>query len=153
MAGASVRPLNFTVRRHVSTPQIFRTSPGSYAALCGVLSVPLAIWIWASLSRGRLDLTPLFISIALPATAAIWLAYFRLRIDDWGIDYRELFGRSFRVAYSDVASLKSRTISFGRGFGYEWVLHLHDGRRLRLNLKPFPRETYGALCQRIHCDA
>jgi hypothetical protein len=137
----------------VKTTQTFRTSPGAYVALCGVLSVPLAIWIWAVLSRGRLDLAPLLISIALPAIAAIWLAYFRLRIDDWGIEYRELFGRSFSVAYSDVASLKSRTISFGRGFGYEWILRLHDGRRLRLNLKPFPREIYGALCQRIRCDA
>jgi hypothetical protein len=137
----------------VATPQTFRTSPGSYVALCGVLSVPLAIWILALFSRGRVDLAPLLISIALPAIAAIWLAYFRLQIDDRGIEYRELFGRSFSVAYSDVASLKSRTVSSGRGFGYEWVLHLHDGRRLRLNLKPFPMETYGALCQRIRCDA
>ena len=136
----------------MSTPQTFRTSPGSYAAFCGVLSAPLATLIWATLSRGRLDLPPLLISIVLPATAAIWLAYFRLRIDDWGIEYRDLFGRGFRVAYSEVASLKFRTVWLSRGFGYEWVLHLHDGRRLRLNLKPFPRETYGELCQRIHCD-
>ena len=136
----------------MSARRTFRTSPGSYAALCGVLSVPLAIWSWAALSCGRFDLTALLISIALPAAAAIWLAYFRLRIDDQGLEYRDLFGRSFRVAYSEIASLKSRTVSYGRGFGYEWLLHLHDGRRLRINLKPFPREVYGLLCQRVRCD-
>lgn len=121
--------------------------------LCGVLSVPLALCGWGALSGGRIDFTTLLVSIALPAIAAIWLACFRLRIDDSGIEYRELFGRGFSVAYSEILSLKSRTISIGRYFGYEWVLHLHDGRKLRLNLKPFPRETYGLLCQRIRCDA
>ena len=136
----------------MTTTQIFRTSPGSYAALCGVLSVPLALWILVIPSSGRLDLTALLISMALPATAAIWLAYFRLRIDDWGIDYRDLLGRNFKVAYSEVASLKFQTNSYGgRSYG-QWLLHLHDGRRLRLNLKPFPREAYRTLCQRIRCD-
>jgi len=136
----------------MSAPRTFRTSPGSYAALCGVLSVPLVIWGWVAVSRGRLDLAALLLSGALPATAAVWLAYFRLRIDDSGIEYRDLLGRNFRIAYSEVDSLKARTLSTGRGFAHEWVLHLHDGRRLRINLKPFPRETYGLLCQRIHCD-
>jgi hypothetical protein len=109
---------------------------------------------WAVLFAGRVDLrTPLLFMICLPVTAAIWLAYYRLRIDDWGIEYRDLFGRSFRVAYSEIASLKFRTVSYGRGFGYEWMLHLHDGRKLRLNLKPFPREVYGLLCEHIKCAA
>jgi len=34
-------------------------------------------------------------SALLPATAALWLAWFRLRIDDSGIEYRDLFGRNF----------------------------------------------------------
>ena len=137
----------------MSGPRTFRTSPGSYAALCGVLSVPLVIWSGVALSHGTLDLAALLLSSGLPATAAIWLAYFRLRIDDSGIEYRDLLGRSFSVAYSEVDSLKSRTISAGRGFVHEWVLQLHDGRRLRINLKPFPRETYWLLCQRIRCEA
>jgi len=137
----------------MSAPRTFRTSPGSYAALCGVLSLPLVIWGWVAFSRGQLDLPALLLSAALPAIAAIWLAYFRLRLDDSGIEYRALFGRNFSVAYSEVDFLKSRTLSVGRGFAHEWVLHLHDGRTLRVNLKPFPRETYGLLCQRIHCDA
>jgi len=153
LMGASGRPLNFTVRRHMSPPQTFRASPGSYAALCGVLSVPIVIWGWVALSRGRPDLTALLLSSALPATAAVWLAYFRLRIGDSGIEYRDLFGMSFSVAYSEVDSLKSRTIFTGHGFAHQWVLHLHDGRRLRINLKPFPRQTHGLLCQRIRCDA
>jgi hypothetical protein len=135
----------------MTTPLTFRPSPGSYAALCGVFSVPLAILIWVALSRGRLELTPLLLSIALPASAAVWLGCFRLRIDDEGIEYRELC-RRFKVAYSDVISLKSRTISYVQSSAYTWVLHLHDGRGLRINLKPFPRETYRALCERVPCN-
>jgi hypothetical protein len=137
----------------MSAPQTFRTSPGSYAALVGVLSVPLVIWGWVAFFGGRVDLATLLIFIGLPATAAIWLAYFRLRIDDSGIEYRDLFGRNFKVAYSEIAFLTSRVISSGRGSYVEWMLHLHDGRRLRVNLKPFPREAYDSLCQRIRCDA
>ena len=151
-SGACARPLSFTVRRHVSTPQTFRTSPGSYAALCGVLSMPLAIWGWAALS-GHVDLTALLISAALPVSAAIWLAYFRLRIDDSGIEYRDLLGKTFRVAYPEIDSLKSRPITTGRGNYRLWVLHLRDGRSLRINLKPFPRDAYGVLSKRLHSDA
>jgi hypothetical protein len=111
------------------------------------------IWGWVALSRGRLEFPALLLSLALPAIGATWLGYFRLRIDDSGIQYRALFGRSFNVAFSEIAFLKSRVISYGRGFSYEWMLHLHDGRQLRLNLKPFPREVYGLLCQRISCDS
>lgn len=149
---SSLKSASVAARRHMNAPRTFRTSPGSYVALCGVLSVPLLIWGSVALSRGRLDLTALLVSSALPATAAIWLAYFRLRIDDSGIEYRDLFRKSFTVAYSEVDSLKSRTILTAHGFAREWVLHLHDGRRFRINLKPFPRETYGLLCQRIRCD-
>jgi hypothetical protein len=132
--------------------QSFRTSPGWYAVVCGVYSLPLPIWGWGALI-GAVGLTPVLISASLPAVAAFWLAYFRLRIDDFGIEYRDLLRPGFKIAYSDIASLKTRTISYGRGFGYEWVLHLHDGRKLRLNLKPFPREAYRLLCERICCDA
>ena len=134
-------------------PRIFRTSSGSYAALCGVLSMPLVIWCWVAFSSGRADPKVLLISLVLPSLAAMWLAYFRLRLDDIGLQYRDLFGTSFKVAYSEIAFLKSRAVSYGRGFGHEWILHLRDGRRLRLNLKPFPREVYGLLCQRVRCDA
>jgi hypothetical protein len=138
----------------MSAPQTFRTSPGSYAGLCGALSIPAVLLGWGVLFLGRVDLTVVLIFfVCLLAAAAVWLAYFRLRIDDVGIDYRDLFGRNFRVTYSQIASLKSRTVSSGRGFAREWILHLHDGRRLRVNLKPFPREVYGLLCRRIRCDA
>jgi len=130
----------------VSASQTLRTSPGSYAALCGALSVPA---IAVALSPGRLDLIAMIVTTALPTTAAIWLAYLRLRIDDWGIEYRDLFGRNFRVAYSEIAFLKS--IYTARGFSYECI-HLHDGRRLRLNLKPFPWGTYALLSRRIRCQ-
>jgi len=143
----------FTVRSYMSAPRTFRTSPGSYAALCGVLSVPLVLWVWAALARSRFDFTALAVSLALPAVAGIWLGWFRLQIDDSGLEYRDLFGRNFKASFSEIAFLKSRVISFGRGSGYEWMLHLHDGRRLRLNLKPFPREVYGLLCQRIRCHS
>ena len=82
----------------MSVPQTFRTSPDSYAALCGVLSVPPVLLGWGVLFGGRVDLTtPLLIFTSLPTIAAIWLAYFRLRIDDRGIEYRDLFGRNGRL--------------------------------------------------------
>lgn len=132
----------------MSTPQTFRTSPGSYVVLCGVLSVaPIA----ATLSPVGFGLTMLLILWAMPVTAAIWFAYFRLRLDEWGIEYRDLFGRNFRVAYAEIAFLKSQRVSTGRGFAVEWILHLHDGSQLRLNLKPFPRDASALLSQRIRC--
>jgi hypothetical protein len=136
----------------VSVSRTFRTSPGSYAALCGVLSIPFLLSLWGTI-RGTTDFEWLLIAAALPSSAALWLAYFRLRIDDSGIEYRDLFGRNFGVAYTEISSLKSRAVSSGGRIGYEWILHLRDGRNLRLNLKPFPREAYGILCERIRCDA
>jgi hypothetical protein len=137
----------------MSTPRTFRTSPGSYAALCGALSVPPALLGWGVLFAGRSDLTlPLLFLIALPVTAAAWLAYFRLRMDDHEIEYRDLLGRNFRVAYSDILSLKSHSVR-GRNSAQEWLLHLHDGRQLRINLKPFPKEVYCLLFERIRCAA
>jgi hypothetical protein len=137
----------------VSASQTFRTSPGSYAVLCGVLSAPLVFTVWRVISGGLLDGASLLISIILPATAAIWLSHYRLRIDDSGIEYRDLFGKNFRVAFSEITSLKARSISYGRGSGITWVLNLRDGRRLRMNLKPFPREVYGLLSQKIRISS
>jgi hypothetical protein len=89
---------------------------------------------------------------ALVITAVVWLAHFRLRFDDSGIEYRDLFGRNFRLTYSEIVSLSSRTIS-GRFSATEWMLHLHDGRKVRINLKPFSLEALQLLCQRVRCDA
>jgi hypothetical protein len=137
----------------MSTPLTFRTSPGSYAALCGVLSIPTALCWWAVLALDRRDLTMLSaLFTAVVITAVVWLAYFRLRLDDSGIEYRDLFSRNFRLPYSEISSLKSRTIS-GRFSATQWTLHLHDGRKLRINLKPFPREAWQLLCQRVRGDA
>lgn len=136
----------------MSASRTFRTSPGSYAALCGALSIPLLAGLWRAI-QGTADLEFLSVSAILPATAALWLASFRLKIDDSGIEYRDLFGKSFSADFSEIASLKSRATSYGRGFGHEWILHLRDGRKFRVNLKPFPRGTYGILCERIRCDA
>ena len=137
----------------MSTPQTFRTSPGSYAALCGVLSIPMMLCWWSVLFLDRRDLTMVSaLFTALVTTAAVWLAYFRLRFDDSGIEYRNLFGRNFRLTYSEILALKSRTIS-GRFSATEWTLHLHDGRKLPINLRPFPLEAWKLLCQRVRCDA
>ena len=115
--------------------------------------MPAVLIAWAVLFAGRSDLSlPLLFFIALPTAAAAWLAYFRLRIDDWGVEYRDLFGRNFRVAYPEIVSLKSHTLP-GRYSAHEWLLHLHDGRQLRINLKPFPRGAYDLLCERIRCAA
>lgn len=137
----------------MSTPRTFRTSPSSYVALCGVLSLPMVLCWWGVLGLGRRDLTMVSAFFtALVITAVVWLAHFRLRFDDSGIEYRDLFGRNFRLTYSEIASLSSRTIS-GRFSTTEWTLHLHDGRKLRINLKPFPLEAWRLLCQRVRCDA
>ena len=137
----------------MSEPLTFRTSPGSYVGLCGTLCVPAALIAWGALFAGRSDLSlPLLFFVALPVAAAAWLAYFRLRIDDWGIEYRDLLGKNFCVAYSEIVSLKSHWVS-GRSSAQQWLLHLQDGRRLRINLKPFPRAVYDLLCERIRCAA
>jgi len=144
--------LNRIVRRHLSAPQTFRTSPSSYAALCGVLSIPMVLCWWGVLLLGRRDLTLVSALLtALVITAAVWLAYFRLRFDDSGIEYRDLFSRNFRLPYTEISSLKSRTLS-GQFSATEWTLHLHDGRKVRINLKPFPLEAWQLLRQRVRWD-
>jgi len=150
---AAVRgPLNSYVRRHVNESRIFHALPISYVALC---SPWLFLLILLLLFGDRTDPTyirVLLIFIGIPAIFAAWLAYFRLRVDDHGVEYRDLFGRNFKIAYSDVISLKSHVES-GRFMAIVWILHLRDGRRLRLNLKPFSRDVYGLLCEHIRCDA
>jgi hypothetical protein len=128
----------------------FRTSPGSYAALCGVLSIPLVVLTAVYLGRGVADPALLAIAVLLPSTAAVWLAYLRLRLDDSGLEYRDLFGRTLRIPYSQISGLRSEWL-FGR---YpQWMLHLRDGRKLRINFKAFPRSAYAELSKRIHKPA
>jgi len=118
-----------------------------------VLAVPFVVCGCAALSGRRVDLAILLISLALPVTAAIWLAYFRLRVDQSGIEYRDLFGKNFRVAYSEIESLRTQTLAAG-GRNYQmWILHLHDGRRLRINLKPLPRDVHVLLLKRLQSNA
>jgi hypothetical protein len=137
----------------MSAPQTFRTSASSYVALCGVLSIPMVLCWWGVIFLGRRDLTMVAaLFTALVLTAVMWLAYFRLHFDASSIEYRDLFGRNVTLLYSEISSLKSRTIS-GRFSATEWMLHLHDGRKVRINLKPFPLEARELLCQRVRCDA
>jgi hypothetical protein len=110
------------------------------------------LWVWSGVSRGTFDLEALLVSAFLPAAAAVWLGWFRLRIEDSGIGYRDL-GRSFYVSYAEVASLKTEWISGGRfGSVHRLTLHLHDGRKLPINLKPFPRDACTALSARLRSD-
>jgi len=153
LSGVAARPLNFTVRRHMSAPQTFRTSPGSYAVLCGSLSLPLILWVCIALRGSSFGLTALLIAIAMPGTAAVWLAYLRLRIDESGIEYRDLLGKSFRVTYSEVESLKTRWMSSRYGPYRQSILHLRDGRNLRINFRPFPGDAFGVLSERLKSDA
>ncbi|GEM_PF-4212616 len=134
----------------MSEPLTFRTSPGSYAVLCGMLSIPLLACAANFLARGVADPRVLAISVLLPATAAVWLGSLRLRLDDACLDYRDLFGRNFRIPYAQVSALRTEWI-YGR---YpRSMLHLRDGRRLPINLKPFPRTAYGELSKRLHAAA
>jgi hypothetical protein len=87
--------------------------------------------------------------VAGPLAVATWLAGFRLRIDDSGIEYRDLFSKSFKVAYSEIQHLRLETYSAGRTY-WRWVLHLSDGRTLTKNLKPFARTALDVLRGRIH---
>ena len=75
--------------------------------------MPLVLWVWSGVSRGTFDLEALLVSAFLPTVAAVSLGWFRLRIDDSGIEYRDLI-RSFYVSYPEVASLKTEWISGGR---------------------------------------
>ena len=113
----------------------------------------MALCWWGVLVLGRRDLTLVSAFFtALVVTAVVWLAYFRLRFDDSGIEYRDLFSRNFRLPYTEISSLKSRTSS-GRFSATEWTLHLNDGRKVRVNLRPFPLEAWQLLRQRVRCDA
>ena len=137
----------------MTATQTFRTSPGTYVGLCGVLSLPVVLGWWGVLFVGRRDLEMWVAGFtALFVIAAVWLAYLRLRLSESGIEYRDLFGKTFSLHYSEISSLKSRTIP-GRFSGTEWTLRLHDGRSLRVNLQPFPREALEMLRQRVSCDA
>jgi hypothetical protein len=48
--------------------------------------------------------------------------------------------------------IKARRVS-GCFSATEWTLHLHDGCRVRTNIKPFPLEAQEILCQRVNCEA
>jgi len=137
----------------MNPPRTFRTSLGSYALLCGVLSVPLLLLAGGALAGGHVERTALLLSAVPPAAAALWLAGFKLRIDDSGIEYRSLLGGSFRIPYSEIDSLRTHTIRTSRGLYRQWVLQLRDGRSLPMNLKPFVSSAYSVLLQRIRGGA
>jgi hypothetical protein len=78
------------------------------------------------------------------------LACYRLCVDEYGFEYRDLIGKSFRVNYTDVASLSTKTITMGRGYYQQSTLHLRDGRKIRINLFPFGQDVYRLLQRGIH---
>jgi hypothetical protein len=78
------------------------------------------------------------------------LACYRLSVDDSGFEYRDLIGKSFRLNYTDVASLSTKSITMGRGYYQQSTLHLRDGRKIRINLFPFGQDVYRLLQRRIH---
>ena len=134
----------------MNQPITFRTAAGSYVVLCGILSIPLFVWATVYLIRGVVDPTALAISALLPSTAALWLASFRLRLDESWLEYRHLFGRSLRIPYAQIKELRSERL---HGRYLQWMLHLRDGRKLRINLKPFPRAAYRELSERLQRPA
>jgi hypothetical protein len=77
------------------------------------------------------------------------MACIRLCVDNTGFEYRDILGKSFRLKYSEVRAVTTKTISLGRGQYYQSTFHLHDGRRVRANLFPFGQEVYRLLRDRI----
>lgn len=73
------------------------------------------------------------------------LACYRLCVDDLGFEYRDLIGKSFRLSYSDIVSLSTKSITIGRGSYQQSTLHLRDGRKIRINLFPFGQDVYRLL--------
>jgi hypothetical protein len=59
-----------------------------------------------ALSSGGLNWVTLLSTLALPVGGALWLASFRLLLDESGLEVRQPFRRNLKVAYSEIASLK-----------------------------------------------
>ncbi len=137
------------VRRIVREPVTLRTTRKTYVVLGTVLSLPLVLWCIAIALGAKVGLGETLVALGMPAIAMAWLAYYRLRLDDWGIEYRDLLGRNARASWSEVSCMKSQWI--GRANGYAWWLHFHDGRKISINLGPFPRNALDLLRERIPC--
>jgi hypothetical protein len=106
-----------------------------------LFSVPLPIGVLSLLFGLHVDRkfpSGLYVCAALPLAVATWLASYRLRIDDSGIEYRNL-SKSFKVAYSEIKRLRPYMISTGHGPNTRWILRLSDGRKLTMNLTPLAR--------------
>ena len=112
----------------------------SMSAILGVVSLAAS----GSISW-LLPITPLCVLVVIFGR----MACLRLMLDDTGFEYRDILGKSFRLRYSDVRVLTTKTISLGRGQYYQSTFHLHDGRRIRANLFPFGQGVYRLLRDRI----
>jgi hypothetical protein len=77
------------------------------------------------------------------------LACLRICIDDSGFEYHDLIGKSFRLNYSDIRALTTKSRSIGRGRYHESTFHLRNGRNVRTNLFPFGQVVYRQLQDRI----
>jgi hypothetical protein len=134
------------------SPQAYRAAPRVWVTTSFAFVV-MAVFFGAVAALGSSVRALLFLPL-VPISVLVLilsrLACYRLYIDDSAFEYRDLIGKSFRLNYSDVVSLSTKSIAMGRGYYQQSTLHLRDGRKIRINLFPFGQDVYRLLQRRIH---
>jgi hypothetical protein len=137
----------------MSLPQAYRTARRVWVTTA-IAFVGMAVFLFgAEVALGSLAHASLFLPllpISMLVLILLRLSCWRLLVDDSGFEYRDLIGKSFRLNYSDIVSLTTKSITMGRGSYYQSTLHLRDGRKIRINLFPFGQDVYRLLQRKIH---
>ena len=122
----------------MSSPQAYRAAPRVWV-ITSIAFVAMAIFLFGAMvvlgSSVRASLFSPLLLISMLVLILGRLACYRLCVDDYGFEYRDLIGKSFRVNYTDVASLSTKTITMG------WLLPTIDATFARWSkdsYKPIP---------------
>jgi len=108
-----------------------------------------ALWAYASLKTGRLQLAAILICLLPALLFAFWLHGFALELHTDSFLYRSRFGKVHAALYRDIAEMSVSEVAPVTGNPLRGRLRLSSGATFTINWKVLPRAALGALSQRI----